>query len=181
MEIMADKQDRDEILEKDEQTQVIEEQEEVIKEEQEEIKDESKEIARLKELLARHQADFDNFKKRGERDKDDMIFFLKADILLKILPRVDDLERMIANTPEDLQNNALFTWVQTLHKSLVKDLEKMWVKAFLSKWEKVNPDKHDVMTQAPWEEGIVIDEFEKWYLLGEKVLRHARVVVGSGE
>jgi len=109
MEIMADKQDRDEILEKDEQTQVIEEQEEVIKEEQEEIKDESKEIARLKELLARHQADFDNFKKRGERDKDDMIFFLKADILLKILPRVDDLERMIANTPEDLQNNALFT------------------------------------------------------------------------
>jgi molecular chaperone GrpE len=94
---------------------------------------------------------------------------------------MDDLERMIANTPEDLQNNALFTWIQTLHKSLGKDLEKMGVKAFISKWEKVNPDKHDVMTQAYWEEGIIVDEFEKWYLLGEKVLRHARVVVGNGE
>jgi molecular chaperone GrpE (heat shock protein) len=106
---MTDKSQRDEILEKDEQAQVIEEQEEVIEEEQEEIKDESKEITRLKELFARHQADCDNFKKRMERDKQDMIFFLKSDILVKILPRMDDLERMIANTPEDLQNNALFT------------------------------------------------------------------------
>lgn len=178
---MADKSQRDEILEKDEQTQVIEEQEEVIEEEQEEIKDESEEIIKLKELLARHQADCDNFKKRMERDKQDMIFFLKSDIISKILPRVDDLERIIANTPLDLQDNALFTWVQTLYKSLSKDLEKLWVKIFESKWESVDPDKHDVMTQVPWKAWIIIDEFEKGYVLEDRVLRHARVVVGSGE
>jgi len=53
-------------------------------------------------------ADFDNFKKRTERDKTEMIFFLKQDIFKKILPRLDDLDRMIKNTPEDLMNNALF-------------------------------------------------------------------------
>jgi molecular chaperone GrpE len=53
-------------------------------------------------------ADFDNFKKRTERDRTDMIFFLKQDIFKKILPRLDDLDRMIKNTPEDLKNNALF-------------------------------------------------------------------------
>jgi molecular chaperone GrpE len=53
-------------------------------------------------------ADFDNFKKRTERDRDDMIFFLKQDIFKKILPRLDDLERIIKNTPKDLQDNPLF-------------------------------------------------------------------------
>ncbi|MDR0772346.1 MAG: nucleotide exchange factor GrpE [Candidatus Peribacteria bacterium] len=54
------------------------------------------------------QADFDNYKKRTERDKEDMTFFLKADILGRILPRIDDLERIIKNTPKDLKQNPLF-------------------------------------------------------------------------
>jgi molecular chaperone GrpE (heat shock protein) len=48
-------------------------------------------------------ADFENFKKRVERDKQDMIFFLKSDIFKKILPRIDDLERIITNTPEEMK------------------------------------------------------------------------------
>jgi molecular chaperone GrpE len=58
---------------------------------------------KCKEILARTVADFDNFKKRVERDKQDMIFFLKQDIFKKILPRVDDIERIIKNTPVELQ------------------------------------------------------------------------------
>ncbi|MDR1987889.1 MAG: nucleotide exchange factor GrpE [Candidatus Peribacteria bacterium] len=54
------------------------------------------------------QADFDNYKKRVARDRDEMIFFLKSDILTKVLPRIDDLERIIKNTPADLQQNPLF-------------------------------------------------------------------------
>jgi molecular chaperone GrpE len=63
---------------------------------------------RCKDVLARTMADFDNFKKRTERDKQDMIFFLKQDIFKKILPRLDDLDRIIKNTPEELKENALF-------------------------------------------------------------------------
>lgn len=183
---MSDKHDKEELREEEleneamEDADIFEEQEEIIEEQQEEIVSENEEINRLKDLLARQQADNENFKKRVERDKQDMLFFLKSDIFKKILPRVDDMERILTNTPKDLQDNALFDWLQTTYKSLIKDLEKMSVKAFNSKGESVDPDKHDVMTQVPWEEGVIIDEFEKGYMLGEKVLRHAKVVVESG-
>ena len=105
---MSQTHDNQEILEEDIDTQVsqetdlYEEQEDIIEEQAEEIQKDESEIGKLKDMLARNQADFDNFKKRTERDKDDMIFFLKLDIFKKILPRLDDLERIIKNTPEDM-------------------------------------------------------------------------------
>lgn len=137
---------------------------------------------KCQDVLARTMADFDNFKKRTERDKGDMIFFLKQDIFKKILPRLDDLERIIKNTPEELQNNPLFEWVVSMQKKLIEDLDKMWVKQFDSVWNEVNPDMHDVMTTVPWkEEGIIFDEFEKGYMLLDRVLRHAKVIVWAWE
>jgi molecular chaperone GrpE len=58
---------------------------------------------KCRDVLARTMADFENFKKRTQRDKQDMIFFLKQDIFKKVLPRIDDLERIIKNTPEEMQ------------------------------------------------------------------------------
>ncbi len=142
----------------------------------------SNEDEKCKDILARTMADFDNFKKRTERDRNDMIFFLKQDIFKKVLPRLDDLDRIIKNTPDELKNNALYEWIISMQTKLVKDLEKMWVKAFDSIWQEINPDKHDVMTTVPWKkEWIIFDEFEKWYVLGERVLRHAKVVVWAWE
>ena len=141
---------------------------------------ENDEIQKLKEQLLKTQADYQNFKMRSERDKSDMIFFLKWDIFKKILPRLDDLERIIKNTPESEHTWAVYEWVLLLQKALLKDLENMWVKAFPSTWHEVNPDLHEVMTQVPSETpGIIIDEFEKWYMLWDKVLRVAKVIVGS--
>lgn len=138
------------------------------------------EVDKLKDLLSRTQADYVNYQNRVARDKDDMIFFLKSDILKKILPRVDDLQRMIQNTPQEMQNGALYEGIVSMESKLIADLDKMWVVAFNSKGEEVNPDKHDVMTTVPGqEEWIIFDEFEKGYMLGEKVLRHAKVVVGA--
>ncbi len=138
------------------------------------------EVTFLKEKLARLQADYDNFKKRTERDRDEMIFFINSKTFSRILPRLDDLERIVLNTPEELKTNTLFSWVEALYKALTRDVEWLGVKPFVSKWQKVNPDRHDVMTQVPWEEWIIIDEFEKGYVLWERVLRHAKVVVGNG-
>lgn len=135
-----------------------------------------------KDKLLRTMADYENFKKRVERDKQDMIFFLKSDIFKKILPRLDDLERIIKNTPLEMQNWVLFEWILSLETKFKKDIDSMWVKSFESKWSQVDPDKHDVMTTVPWQkEGIVFDEFEKWYMLGDRVLRHAKVVVWAWE
>ncbi|RAL57514.1 nucleotide exchange factor GrpE [Candidatus Gracilibacteria bacterium GN02-872] len=181
---MSDK-DKDSILEDDiidqmeseldqiDETEKLEEQE---KKESEKQNSEDK----TKEILAKTLADFDNYKKRVERDKKDMIFFLKADILKNILPRIDDIERIIKNTPDDLKRNGLFEGILSLEKKLLTDLEKLGVKPFNSIGETVNPDLHDVMTTVPGKEtGIIFDEFEKGYLLEGKVLRHAKVIVGA--
>lgn len=138
------------------------------------------EIDRLKDTLARTQADYKNFQTRTERDKVDMIFFLKQDIFKKILPRIDDLERIINNTPAEEQVGTIFDWLKLVYTKLLDDVARLWVKVFESKWEEVDPEKHDVMTQVPGEEGIIQDEFEKWYELDGRVLRHAKVVVGNG-
>lgn len=179
--------DRDNI----EEQEIIEEMQEEINQmqneewemesqEQEKTDNTSTEEEKLKDALARSQADFINFKQRVERDKEDMIFFLKSDILKKILPRIDDLQRMIQNTPEDMRVWALYEGIVSMETKLLSDLEKMWVTSFDSKWDTVDPDKHDVMTTVPGqEEWIIFDEFEKWYNLGDKVLRHAKVVVWS--
>ena len=183
---MSHTQDKDEILEEDITTQaevesdLYEQQEDIIEEQEEEIQKDESEIGKLKDMLARNQADFDNFKKRTERDKDDMIFFLKLDIFKKILPRLDDLERIMQNTPDDMATGPVYEWVVTLQKQLLKDLTKMGVAAFESKGVEVNPDKHEVMTQVPGEEGKIIDEFERGYMLWERVLRVAKVVVWNG-
>lgn len=138
------------------------------------------EISALKELLARNQADYQNFKMRVERDREDMIHFLKIDIFKKILPRLDDLRRIIKSTPEDQKWTSIYEWVLILEKTLTSDLEKLWVKAFDSIGQEVNPDLHEVMTQIPSETPwIIIDEFEKWYMIWDRVLRIAKVIVWS--
>jgi len=148
---------------------------------QKDNKKQNKELEILTDKLARTVADFENFKMRVERDKADMIFYIKSDIFSKILPRIDDLDRIIKNTPKDLRKWPLYEWIVSIQKSLNKDLNKMWVRPFDSIWKKVNPDIHEVMSQVPseWKSWIIIDEFEKWYMLEDRVLRVAKVVVGA--
>lgn len=138
------------------------------------------ENSKLKEQLLKIQADYQNFKMRSERDKADMIFFLKNDIFKKILPRVDDIERIIKNTPESERNWTLYEALLVLEKSFKKDLNSLWLESFESIWCEVDPDKHEVMTQIPSETPwVIVDEFEKWYMLDGRVLRVAKVVVWS--
>lgn len=141
----------------------------------------SPQLTQLKEALAKSQADYENFKKRTARDKEDMVFFLKSKIILPILKRVDDLERMIKNTPEEQATGSLYDGILAVEKALKKDLWDLWVQAFISVGNEVDPHKHDVMTQVPGQaEWIIFDEFEKGYELDGKVLRVAKVVVGAG-
>lgn len=173
---------KDETLETD--LNDLEQEIEILEESQEDeqnIKNtkESDEILKLKDLLNRTQADYLNFKTRSERDREDMMFFLKYDILKKILPRIDDIERIIKNTKDEEKNSSLFDWLLILEKSLKQDLKWLWVEQFDSIWQEIDPNKHEVMTQipSPWNEGKIIDEFEKWYILWDRTLRVAKVVV----
>jgi molecular chaperone GrpE len=138
------------------------------------------EITRLRESLARSQADYQNLLMRNDRDKADMVYFLSSKILMPLLTQVDNLERAVA-LKSWVEWDSFVDWVRSVLSSMEKYLESQWVKAFVSLGAEVDPAKHDVMTQGPGPEGQIITEFEKWYMLRDRVLRHAKVVVGSGE
>jgi molecular chaperone GrpE len=107
-ELEKNKIEEDDILEEMEQEiEEIENNDDTNNEDETE-KELSPEDEKCKDILARTMADFDNFKKRTDRDRADMIFFLKQDIFKKILPGLDDLDRIIKNTPDKLKENALF-------------------------------------------------------------------------
>jgi len=183
--------DRKEAIEEKEIMEQAEEELERIEDEKWEIDEEKLEKARwdkaplfqeLKAALAKSQADYENFKKRTARDKDEMVFFIKSKIINPILKRVDDIERIIKNTPDNEKETTIFKAIESLEKALKKDLSDMWVVEFKSIWEEVDPNKHDVMTQVPGKkENIICDEFEKWYSLDWKVLRVAKVIVWAWE
>lgn len=137
------------------------------------------ELQRLKDALARSQADYQNLLMRVDRDKVEMISYLSVKIILPLLKEVDNLERAV-KLKEGIEGDGFVDWVRTVLSGMQKYLESQGVKSFVSIGEEVNPDKHDVMTQAPGPEGKIVQEFEKGYLIGERVLRHAKVVVGSG-
>lgn len=134
----------------------------------------------LKESLARSQADYQNLLMRVDRDKADMISYLSAKIVLPLLKEVDNLERAV-KLKEWVEGDGFIDGVRTVLQGMEKFLETQWVKSFPSIGEEVNPDRHDVMTQANGPEWKIITEFEKGYLIGDRVLRHAKVVVGNWE
>ncbi len=138
------------------------------------------EIARLRDALARSQADYQNLLMRVERDKADMAFYLSSKILTPLLTQVDTLERAV-RLKDGVEGDSFVDWVRALHGNMIKFLESQGVRAFESIGLEVDPDRHDVMTEMPGEAGKIVQEFEKGYTLGERVLRHAKVVVGNGD
>lgn len=138
------------------------------------------EITRLQEALARSQADYQNLVMRNERDKADMVHFLSTKILLPLLTQVDNLERAV-KLKDGIEWDAFVDGVRSVFSGFQKYLESQKVTAFESLGQEVNPDRHDVMTEMPGESGKIISEFEKGYLIGDRVLRHAKVVTGNGE
>lgn len=146
----------------------------------EKLNPENNEIATLRDQLARAQADYQNLKMRGERDRADMVHFLTEKLLSPLLTQIDNLDRAV-KIKDGVTDDAFVDGVRAVQSGLQKYLENQGVKAFGSVGQEVDPDKHEVLSQAPGKEGIIVTEFEKGYMLGDRVLRHAKVIVGSGE
>lgn len=153
--------------------------EDILNPEMDEMGKEDDEIKRLQESLARSQADYQNLLMRVERDKSDMAFFLASKMFLPLLSQIDNLERAV-KLKEWVEWDAFVDGVRSVLTGFNKFLESQGVTSFVSLGQEVDPDRHDVMTEMPGEAGKIIQEFEKGYILKDRVLRHAKVVVGSG-
>lgn len=135
-----------------------------------------------KDLYARLRADFDNFKKRTARDREDTYRFAEADILRDILPTVDNLALALgsAKNPED----EFVKGVQLVYDTLLKALKDHGAEPFDSVGNELDPEKMEAIATLPSdkvEEGKVSNEVKRGWLLREKLLRAAQVVVSSGK
>lgn len=139
---------------------------------------------RNEELLAdlqRTRADFENFRKRAELEKASARDFGQSSAILKLLPVIDNIERAIAYTPDELKDNSWVQGVAGLVKNLEKSLEGMNVKRIdATPGIKFNPDLHEAIQfdeEASGEHEVIAEEMQAGYTLNGSPIRHAMVKV----
>jgi molecular chaperone GrpE len=129
----------------------------------------------------RAQADFINFKRFTEQEKSDTLKFANANLLLNILPVIADFERGMAAIPH---NEGKHKWVEGLkliERKFQDVLQKQGVESIKTLGEEFDPRLMEAVTTTKGKKDIVLMEVEKGYKLFDKVIRPAKVVVGSGE
>jgi molecular chaperone GrpE len=148
----------------------------------EEVSPEEK-LAEMQDKYLRLSAEFDNYRKRTLREKMDLVKFASEDILLKILPVMDDFERALANMDNATDCDAIKSGIELIYGKFTEFLRQNGIKEIESMGKPFNVDLHDAVAKAPALEetgkGMIIEVVKKGYYLQEKVIRHAQVVVGE--
>ncbi|MBU1061223.1 MAG: nucleotide exchange factor GrpE [Candidatus Omnitrophica bacterium] len=132
--------------------------------------------------LLRLQADFDNYKKRLEREKTEFIKFANEEIIVEILKILDDFERAVEAGKTKHDFDILYKGVEMIHKDLKDYLEKSGLKQIEAKGKLFNPHEHEAMMQEErddFPEDHVIDEFQKGYTLNGRIIRPTKVKVSK--
>jgi molecular chaperone GrpE len=127
----------------------------------------------------RTQADFINYKRRTEQERQDFILSASAGTILGLLPVLDDLERALGALPEAADEK----WaegVRLVERKFKAALEAQGVKPILALGMTFDPKLHEAVRQDKGAEGVVIGVMEKGYLINDRLLRPAKVVVGNG-
>ena len=136
-----------------------------------------------KTLYARTLADFDNYKKRAARDREDTDRFAEMDILGDVLPAVDNLQLALANAKDNAED-PFVKGVQLVYETLLKSLKDHGAEPFDSVGKELDTEKMEAIATLPSdeiEEGKVSVESKRGWMLKDKVLRVAQVVVSSGK
>ena len=129
----------------------------------------------------RTQADFINFKRRNEQERQEFNKFANSSLYCSILPVLDDLERALNAIPEEFSGDDWVEGVRLVERKFKTILEGQWVKPICALGMDFDPNLHEALRQEKGKEGMVISEIQKGYMLQDKLLRPARVVVGTGD
>ena len=126
-------------------------------------------------------ADFDNYRKRMMREKADLLKNAAERVLTGLLPVLDDFERGLAACSANEADEAIYKGMELIYNKFVKYLESNGVKAMDTNGADFNADFHEAIATvpAPDQKGKIIDTTLKGYTINDKVLRHAKVVVGE--
>ena len=139
-------------------------------------------IEELTDKLTRQMAEFDNFRKRTEKEKSQMYEVGAKDIIEKILPIVDNFERGLGSVPEEEKNAPFVEGMEKIYKQLMTTLESVGVKPIEAVGQEFNPDFHNAVMHVEDDElgeNIIAEEFQKGYMYRESVVRHSMVKVAN--
>ncbi len=141
------------------------------------------EAEKYEDLYLRSTADLENVKKRLEREKDSIIKFANEDLVKNLLPVLDNIERALDHTGVDSSDSeGILEGIRLIHQSLESVLEKFGIKPVIALSEKFDPVYHEAVMQEEnpdVEDGTVLKEIQRGYLLKDRLLRPSMVVVSK--
>ena len=139
-------------------------------------------IEELNDRLMRNMAEFENFRKRSEKEKSQMFEIGAKSIVEKILPIIDNFERGLGKITEAEKESAFVQGIEQIYKQFITALEEAGVKPIEAVGQEFNPDYHNAVMHGEDEnygENIISDEFQKGYMYKESVVRHSMVKVAN--
>lgn len=139
-------------------------------------------IEELNDRVKRQMAEFENFRKRSEKEKMQMYDMGAKSMIEKVLPVIDNFERGLAAVPEEQKEDAFVTGMDKIYKQLLTELETVGVKPIEAVGAPFDPEYHNAVMQVEsneYESGIIAQELQKGYLYKDSVVRHSMVAVVS--
>ena len=139
-------------------------------------------IEELTDRLKRTMAEFDNFRKRTEKEKSAMYEVGAKDIIEKILPVIDNFERGLSAVTEEQKDDSFVTGMEMVYKQIMTTLDGVGVKVIEAVGQEFNPDLHNAVMHVEDEEAgenIIVEEFQKGYTYRDSVVRHSMVKVAN--
>lgn len=139
-------------------------------------------VEELEDRVKRQMAEFENFRKRTEKEKSAMFETGAKSVIEKILPVADNFERGLQTIPEEERNTPFAEGMNMIYKQLMTELENIGVKPIEAVGTQFNPDLHNAVMQVEsgeYEEGIVAQELQKGYTYRDCVVRHSMVAVAQ--
>ena len=129
----------------------------------------------------RATADFVNYKRRTEQEREESARYANTSLVLNFLPAVDDLERALQHVDSAMEDSPLVEGVRQILRKLTGALAAAGVTEIPAEGEDFDPNLHEAIAEAEGEEGKVLTSHQRGYRLGNRVIRPAMVVVGKGE
>ncbi|MBN1647684.1 MAG: nucleotide exchange factor GrpE [Spirochaetales bacterium] len=141
------------------------------------------ELEEMKNQYLRKQADFENFRKRMFREKEEAIKYANSNLLLDLVTIIDDFERAIKSSEESKDFDSFHSGIELIEKQFSGMLEKKYgLKRFDSTGEIFDPERHEALMMEEtkeFEPETVVEDFQKGYMLHERILRHSKVKIAK--
>ncbi len=141
-------------------------------------------LTRFRDLAMRSQADFDNFRKRASRERDDAVKYANASFLERLIPIIDNFELGLNAAKNDAKNSPILAGLEMVAKQLTDFLSESGAVAIDAAGQKFDPNLHEAISQeasAEIPEGHVVRQVRKGFKLKDRLLRPANVIVSKGK